>query len=653
MTFVPAPIIPNGTIYSNEASPDEVTHINNLSQINVFVGPNNSGKSKILRELLRHRNLKPIYISEVIRKNANSFIRDEFQELQTSLEQLVQTWEFSDITYENNKYLQGSFPSTVDKFLIGLDDDNNIFSQLEMHTFLAEKGFSLFYLTKGNNKFNHVPALEPTKSTLRHFFSAVSNHLEELVGESVEYFNSFSRVYIPTLRTLRTLKAKNVQSGSVTLRTITQQEYFQGIQHEVNIENGQDLYEKVLDMRTGEKKLRDKIDEFEKFLGQHFFNGQTVELIPRRHGVQELHIKIGDEKEKPIYDLGDGLQMLIILTFPLFEYRSGIVVIEEPELFVHPGLQRKLVEIYCSETRAKSFQFYIATHSNHILDQADISENASIFKVKKFFPTFGVNERYLPDEIDPDFIVENLSYRDQNALLSLGVSNSSVYLANCSIWVEGITDKIYLSKLLSLYLSEANKDLPDEHKVCRHFKEGIHYTFILSGGDNIVHYDFSDDILDNLLQSIPVKSLCGKALVVVDDDGAKNVKRKEALQRILGVDRFIIMPVVEIENLLSIDVIARTIICGYDVWNDDTLSTDDKIGRFSKAFNMSYQSSPATFGDASPVRIGTAIEDALKDCNAKGRKSRFADHKGSPKSDQYYTLLDKTDFAKKAAQHIQ
>ncbi len=44
--------------------------------------------------------------------------------------------------------------------------------------------------------------------------------------------------------------------------------------------------------------------------------------------------------------------------------------------------------------------------------------------------------------------------RDRDLLASLGVKPSSVYLANCTIWVEGITDRLYITKYMEKYLVE-------------------------------------------------------------------------------------------------------------------------------------------------------------------------------------------------------
>ena len=85
------------------------------------------------------------------------------------------------------------------------------------------------------------------------------------------------------------------------------------------------------------------------------------------------------------------------------------------------------------------------------------------------------------------FTIENLSEGDNRALELLGVRNSSVFLTNCTIWVEGITDRHYLRHYLKLYAEEHKDDSDFED-----FKEDYHYSFVEYGGNNITHWSFLD-----------------------------------------------------------------------------------------------------------------------------------------------------------------
>ena len=101
----------------------------------------------------------------------------------------------------------------------------------------------------------------------------------------------------------------------------------------------------------------------------------------------------------------------------------------------------------------------------------------SIFKFKK------VKDKKSND--DKPFSIEQCNNGDVSLLNELGIRNSSVFLSNCSIWVEGITDRLYLKHYLDLYIVS--------HKDAIKFRENIDYTFIEYGGSNITHFNFFAD----------------------------------------------------------------------------------------------------------------------------------------------------------------
>jgi len=80
------------------------------------------------------------------------------------------------------------------------------------------------------------------------------------------------------------------------------------------VENGQDFYQAVFKLKTSTFVNEQKLKKFEFFLKETFFDDQQITLITNEED-KVLNIKIGNETEQPIHNLGDGLQMLIILTF--------------------------------------------------------------------------------------------------------------------------------------------------------------------------------------------------------------------------------------------------------------------------------------------------------------------------------------------------
>ena len=93
------------------------------------------------------------------------------------------------------------------------------------------------------------------------------------------------------------------------------------------------------------------------------------------------------------------------------------------------------------------------------------------------------------DEQTPTFIVESVESGNSSSLELLGVRNSSVFLVNATIWVEGITDRWYLRKMLDSYMEY----LKEDGFLSLSLEEDVHYSFVEYGGNNITHWSFLDN----------------------------------------------------------------------------------------------------------------------------------------------------------------
>lgn len=262
-------------------------------------------------------------------------------------------------------------------------------------------------------------------------------------------------------------------------------------------------------------------------------------MIPKENDEGVVHIKIGEEKQFPIYDLGDGIQNLIIMTFKVFtESESCLFFIEEPDLFMHPGMQRIFIEFLIS---AKKHQFFLTTHSNHILDMSLDHKGISIFHFNKS-----------TDQGTTSFRVENVSNDKKRLLKDLGVLNSSVFLSNSTIWLEGITDRLYIMSFMKKYL-EYLKSKNDENFIkFSSYKEDLHYSFVEYQGSTLTHWAFSDGENSDKIRA---DFVCANAFLLADGDIARKGNRANELKQSLG-ERFFLLPVKEIENTLPVECVA-------------------------------------------------------------------------------------------------
>lgn len=497
-----------------------------LSKTNVFIGENNSGKSRFLRYLF---------------KTDFNFLSDE------DLKKFFDEMNHSITPYGNYKIIY-SFYHTLpqpnkEKFIKLYDKINSNKELYRNVNFIFLRILEDHHDTHTlNNKF-YFPIIRGTKD----YKTIINNKLDTFLksANSIQNKDAINH-YISLLN----LDAKGLESFDIYNDVITY-EYFndnkdiKGIKE--RILTGGKLYNEIKSMLLGDGSQREVIEKFQKFLQENFFsNYDKVQLIPNEEK-KVLYVKIGND-ERAIYDWGDGTQQLIVILYSLYKHKGEtgkLFFIEEPEMYLHPGILRKFIEVINSDV-FENHQYFITTHSNIVLDtSADTNIKMSIFKFKK------VNN--IKNNCGKNFLIEQCNNGDVSLLNELGVRNSSVFLSNCSIWVEGITDRLYLKHYLKLYC----KKYPDK-KV---YRENIDYTFIEYGGGNVVHFNFDEKIDDS--NSINAKYINNKIFLIADNDntkpGTKKASRKEKYSALLK-DNFYELPVTEIENLITFETLKQILI---------------------------------------------------------------------------------------------
>jgi putative AbiEii toxin of type IV toxin-antitoxin system len=203
---------------------------------------------------------------------------------------------------------------------------------------------------------------------------------------------------------------------------------------------------------------------------------------------KDLHVQLSQAGEMlHIDELGDGVKQVLMIAAASIMYDDHLVLLEEPEIHLHAGLQRKLMRFLAEKTNS---QYIIATHSAHVLDLP----GARIFHVTHD----GNSTRVSPAVRASDV---------QRVCQDLGYMASDLLQANYTIWVEGPSDRIYWRHWLSL----VDPDLV----------EGVHYSVMVYGGyliDNVHMRDQVDDAaVEDLIHLLQLGREC---TVIADSDKA-------------------------------------------------------------------------------------------------------------------------------------
>lgn len=576
----------------NEYNTDE---LDNLSKVNIFIGPNNSGKSRLLRNIYQEKtydflpsdfNYKAI---NTITREYNRLKKENFKAFIIGKPSNIDSSFYSDIPELKYIQINTDYKSSISQWI-------NNFSKMTENVKEA--------IRTNNRLGNSSKAIEFFEYASQDLFRDIQNEISKYSRKQY----SFKKLYIPTLRGLRPF-----QHEIDYYKERTMKDYFKN-SDDNSIFTGLGMYQQLKEHLFGDLKKRNTIKQFKNFLSNIFFEGEEITLIPRIDS-DVVYIKIGNEEEYPIFHQGDGIQQLIILTFQLYLLKDehAIVYIEEPELYLHPGLQRKFIEFLTDDT-FKKLQTFFTTHSNHFLDMTLDFNHISVYKFSKTV------EKDDTANTIAKFSIENSSNEDRNLLEILGVKNSSVFLTNCTIWVEGVTDRLYFRKYLEIFQKD-QKQKDSNHKI---FEEDKHYSFVEYSGNNITHWSFLND--DD--ESIDVDSLCGKLFLISDKDENKE-DRHEKLTEKLG-DRYYCLKCREIENLLTPEVLVNVI---------KSYGESDE--------NITIPSSQSAYKIA---KLGEYIEDTiLKDKSKTKRKTK---NKERPYSSESGTIKDKIPFAKNAIKNI-
>lgn len=316
-----------------------------LSKTNVFIGENNSGKSRFLRYLFK--------------TDFYSLSDEGFTQFINKIDQIIRSNRYSNAIYDT---YYTDLLSNKEKFnkicgKITKDPTSYVYIQGQFFQLLR----SICETNTLNNKF-YFPIIRGTKD----YKTIINNKLQIFLksANSIQNKDAINH-YISLLN----LQSDGLESFDIYNDIITH-EYFNDYEDiKEKILTGGKLYNEIKSMLLGDGSQRKVIEEFQKFLQENFFsNYDKVQLIPNEEK-KVLYVKIGND-ERAIYDWGDGTQELIVILYSLYKHKDEtgkLFFIEEPEMYLHPGILRKFIEVINSDV-FKNHQYFITTHSNIVLD---------------------------------------------------------------------------------------------------------------------------------------------------------------------------------------------------------------------------------------------------------------------------------------------
>lgn len=539
---------------------ETIQYLPNVKSINVFVGANNSGKSWMMRHLMNKELFTYLNVKELL-QNIISF--NEILKVNINVKQKQDVWGYSMSELVNIKISRFS-------------------------SFTLSELLSISF----NNKGNFIDLFKNWNFFETQLDKQTISNLESINLKIIKILNDMREIrkvadkdfiyYIPTLRTAHSLydsEGRKIEDD-IFFNTLMKNYPIQ----DVKTFTGLHLYKSILNSRNARKEIRRRFEDFETFVQNNFFDGRKIDIVAEfdkdkslsgdnSDEIISIHID-GENDTRKLHELGDGIQAIIILMYQIFmAEENSMIFIDEPELNLHPGMQRLFFDQISmnKDLTEKNITYFVSTHSNHLLDLTLENDNVSIYSFSS-----------ITEEGNKKIIVKNVNAGNNELLRDLGVNNTSVFLANSSIWVEGISDRNYIKAFLRAYCNDDKK---------RNYpKEDIDFAFFEYAGGNIEHYIFGEELNDiddeeKFLEEINTLALSNKIFLLADSDMAKEETKKYRRLKLLeekfskndNLEGLIFWNIRESENLLSIEVWKKILIefCNKKEINEDTQSKID------------------------------------------------------------------------------
>lgn len=129
---------------------------------------------------------------------------------------------------------------------------------------------------------------------------------------------------------------------------------------------------------------KDRIDFIEKWLIKFNIAQKVTVVRDEELGISKVRLQTYSNWSESLIDLGYGVSQLVVTLMKIIEvafkseldpgdyynfpeYKSSTLIIEEPEINLHPNLQSKLAEMFLEAHFKFNIQFMIETHSEYLI----------------------------------------------------------------------------------------------------------------------------------------------------------------------------------------------------------------------------------------------------------------------------------------------
>lgn len=397
----------------------------------IFIGENNVGKTSIFEAIKLMINLN---VMEKIPWDAENWNTS----IQTKPIDMALTIQFNDNEIEK-------IITFFDPLRISNDSFKKVFSDQLIYRILVtnpkdrpESFFTLGELTIHNKEgrvgnLNKTPAhyglsweniaelgeIESIEKSIRHFFSNAwkSAPTQAGVAENLD----ISEVRIGFQKDLPDLLLKFLQDEIIAI-----EEYREKPNKVLNASSvsptGDSLVSMLFNLKNGRPREVEKFEKIKQVFHEIFPNldinvikeGEEIKILTNKNGV-----------ESTTYFLGAGVLQILLLITHLVAHKNKIILIDHPEVHLHPHAERNLSNLI---DESKGTQIFLITHSPYFVN---VDKQHRILRVSQ------KNSQAEVHTVEADYFTSK-EYAKFEYLLDIG--SKEIFFARKVLLVEGPTE---------------------------------------------------------------------------------------------------------------------------------------------------------------------------------------------------------------------
>ena len=354
--------------------------INDFSRINIFVGRNETGKSSILEGIALGLSVQDDFKDSLQRNILKNYIVPKYKSVKNLIrigeEKAIVNIDGSkislEITYEGNGLIRNGYMNN--EIISGVNDIAKDYSLQQM--FRNQRGH---FKDKEEDHINE----ETFENLKQNFIDIIFNMETVVISGSVE--NKAVNVKLSRSKPLRHLLYDQKRITDFMEDSDPDFDSIINIYTNKKISTPFTFY--TSERRTNFKELHDiavQKKKIGKILGEIKKEIDYFQDIRQSNGKFKILSK--DSKTAiPLEVRGDGLKSSIYMIFMENIIKKGVIILEEPENYLHPGLMGS----WCRNVlnRSGSNQYFISTHSceliEYVLENENVRNDIKIFKLFK------------------------------------------------------------------------------------------------------------------------------------------------------------------------------------------------------------------------------------------------------------------------------